>query len=140
MTGGGSCEVFALERGGARWVLRRAPAHPSSSTAHDVIREFRLLDAIKDTGARIPWPIVACDDSEVFGAPFYVMERIDGEPVRSPDGSTPTDRRSTRRQSSTATTRWTTRCTRPRAHRDFSPSSIGRWRRSATRLSTWRGQ
>jgi aminoglycoside phosphotransferase (APT) family kinase protein len=83
MTGGGSCEVFGLERGGERWVLRRAPAHASSSTAHDVIREFRLLDAIKDTGVRIPRPVVACDDPEVFGTPFYVMERIDGEPVRA---------------------------------------------------------
>jgi aminoglycoside phosphotransferase (APT) family kinase protein len=83
MAGGGSCEVFALERGGERWVLRRAPAHASSATAHDVVREFRLLDAIKDTGVRIPRPVVACDDAEVFGAPFYVMERIDGEPVRA---------------------------------------------------------
>lgn len=83
MAGGGSCEVFGLERGGLRWVLRRAPAHRSSSTAHDVIREFRILDAIKDTGVRIPWPIVACDDPEVFDGRFYVMERIDGVPVRN---------------------------------------------------------
>lgn len=48
MTGGGSCEVFALDRGADRWVLRRAPRHASSSTAHDVLREFRILDAIKD--------------------------------------------------------------------------------------------
>jgi aminoglycoside phosphotransferase (APT) family kinase protein len=83
MVGGGSCEVFALERGGERWVLRRAPAHASSSTAHDVTREFRILDAIKDTGVRVPRPIVACDDASVFEGPFYVMERIDGVPVRS---------------------------------------------------------
>ena len=83
MVGGGSCEVFALERGGHRWVLRRAPAHASSATAHDVTREFRILDAIKDRGVRIPRPIVACDDASVFDAPFYVMERIDGVPVRS---------------------------------------------------------
>ena len=83
MQGGGSCEVFALERGGERWVLRRAPAHASSSTAHDVGREFRILDAIKDTAVRIPRPIVACDDPTVFDAPFYVMERIDGVPVRT---------------------------------------------------------
>jgi aminoglycoside phosphotransferase (APT) family kinase protein len=82
MVGGGSCEVFALERGGERWVLRRAPAHASSSTAHDVTREYRILDAIKDTGVRVPRPIVACADASVFGAPFYVMERIDGVPVR----------------------------------------------------------
>ena len=83
MQGGGSCEIFGLERGGERWVLRRAPAHASSSTAHDVGREFRILDAIKDTPVPIPRPIVACDDPGVFGSPFYVMERIDGVPVRT---------------------------------------------------------
>jgi aminoglycoside phosphotransferase (APT) family kinase protein len=81
MTGGGSCEVFALDRGPARWVLRRAPRHASSATAHDVLREFRILDAIKDEPVAIARPIVACADATVFGAPFYVMERIDGRPI-----------------------------------------------------------
>ena len=35
MAGGGSCEAFAVDRGAALWVLRRAPQHASSSTAHD---------------------------------------------------------------------------------------------------------
>ncbi len=83
MVGGGSCEVFAVDRGGARWVLRRAPRHASSATAHDVLREFRILDAIKDEPVAIARPVVACDDPDVFGAPFYVMERIDGRPIRS---------------------------------------------------------
>jgi len=81
MTGGGSCEVFAVDRGPARWVLRRAPRHASSATAHDVLREFRILDAIKDEPVAIARPIVACDDDAVFGGPFYVMERIDGKPI-----------------------------------------------------------
>jgi aminoglycoside phosphotransferase (APT) family kinase protein len=81
MTGGGSCEVFAIDRGGDRWVLRRAPRHASSSTAHDVLREFRILDAIKDTPVPIARPVVACEDAAVFDAPFYVMARIDGRPV-----------------------------------------------------------
>ncbi len=83
MVGGGSCEVFALDRGASRWVLRRAPQHASSATAHDVLREFRILDAIKDEAVRIARPVVACDDPGVFGAPFYVMERVDGQPIRS---------------------------------------------------------
>jgi aminoglycoside phosphotransferase (APT) family kinase protein len=81
MTGGGSCEVFAVDRGPARWVLRRAPRHASSATAHDVLREFRILDAIKDERVAIARPVVACADDEVFGSPFYVMERIDGRPI-----------------------------------------------------------
>ena len=62
-------------------MLRRAPEHASSATAHDVLREFRILDAIKDTSVPIARPVVACGDPEVFGAPFYVMDRIDGQPV-----------------------------------------------------------
>ena len=58
MVGGGSCEIFAVDRGGERWVLRRAPRHASSSTAHDVLREYRILDAIKDEPAcASPTPI-----------------------------------------------------------------------------------
>jgi aminoglycoside phosphotransferase (APT) family kinase protein len=81
MVGGGSCEVFAVERGSERWVLRRAPSHASSATAHDVLREFHILDAIKDEPVPIARPVVSCGDAEVFGAPFYVMERIDGRPI-----------------------------------------------------------
>jgi aminoglycoside phosphotransferase (APT) family kinase protein len=82
MPGGGSCEIFAVDRGADRWVLRRAPRHASSSTAHDVLREFRILDAIKDEPVRIARPVMCCDDPAVFGSPFYVMARVDGVPVR----------------------------------------------------------
>jgi aminoglycoside phosphotransferase (APT) family kinase protein len=82
MAGGGSCEVFAVERAGERWVLRRAPRHVSSATAHDVLREHRILAAVADAGVRIARPVVGCGDPAVFGAPFYVMQRIDGVPVR----------------------------------------------------------
>lgn len=82
MPGGGSCEIFDLARGDDRWVLRRAPRHASSSTAHDVLREFRFLDAIKDEPVRIARPVLCCDDPAVFDSPFYVMARVDGVPVR----------------------------------------------------------
>ena len=83
MTGGGSCRVYAIDRGDARWVLRMAPAHASSATAHDVVREFRILDAIGDQPVPIARPILACEDPDVFGGPFYLMERVDGIPIRS---------------------------------------------------------
>jgi aminoglycoside phosphotransferase (APT) family kinase protein len=65
-----------------------APAHASSATAHDVIREYRILDALRNTPVPIAQPVVACDDPAVFGGPFYVMDRVDGQPIRSkvPDG------------------------------------------------------
>lgn len=83
MAGGGSCEVFAVDRGEEHMVLRRAPQRANTSRAHDVLREFRILDAIADEPVRIPRPIAACDDPKVFGSPFFLMERIDGAPIRS---------------------------------------------------------
>jgi aminoglycoside phosphotransferase (APT) family kinase protein len=83
MAGGGSCEVFRVDRGPSRWVLRRAPRHANAATAHDVLREFRILDAIKDEGVPIARPVVSCDRPDVFGAPFYVMEYVDGVPIRA---------------------------------------------------------
>ena len=56
LKGGGSCEIFSVRRAGEHWVLRRAPQKASSSTAHDVLREHRILDAIKDAKVRIARP------------------------------------------------------------------------------------
>ena len=81
LTGGGSCEAFAIDRGNARWILRRAPRHVNVAGAHDVLREYEILDAIKDEPVAIARPILACDDASVFGAPFYVMERINGSAI-----------------------------------------------------------
>jgi aminoglycoside phosphotransferase (APT) family kinase protein len=83
LTGGGSCDAFAIDRGSARWVLRRAPRHVNVASAHDVLREYRILDAIKDAPVAIARPIVSCADPAVFGAPFFVMERIDGSAILS---------------------------------------------------------
>jgi aminoglycoside phosphotransferase (APT) family kinase protein len=82
LPGGGSCEVFALERGDQRWILRRAPAHANTKRAHDVLREYRILHAIHGCEVRVPRPIVSCDEPRVFDRPFYVMERVEGVPVR----------------------------------------------------------
>jgi aminoglycoside phosphotransferase (APT) family kinase protein len=46
-----------------------------------VLREFRILDSIKDEPVAIARPVVGCDDANIFGAPFYVMERIGGRPI-----------------------------------------------------------
>lgn len=81
MRGGGSCEAFAVDRGGQRWVLRRAPRHATSATAHDVLREHRILQAIRDEPVPLARPVLACEDPDVFDAPFFLMERIDGTAV-----------------------------------------------------------
>ncbi|MGO9874220.1 MAG: phosphotransferase family protein [Acidimicrobiia bacterium] len=81
VVGGGSCEAFAIDRGDDRWILRRAPRHINAASAHDVLREYMILDAIKDEPVSIARPILSCDDAGVFGAPFFVMERIDGSAI-----------------------------------------------------------
>jgi aminoglycoside phosphotransferase (APT) family kinase protein len=70
--------TFLVRRGDECCVLRRPPRPPLPPTAHDVLREWRLLDAIKDTEVRVPRTLVACEDESVIGAPFYVMEYVEG--------------------------------------------------------------
>lgn len=62
-------------------VLRRPPRGPLPPSAHDVLREARLLGALEDTPVRVPKVLGACDDAGVIGTPFYVMERVPGEVI-----------------------------------------------------------
>jgi aminoglycoside phosphotransferase (APT) family kinase protein len=62
-------------------VLRRPPRGPLPPSAHDVLREARLLSALEPTIVRTPRVLAVCDDTAVIGAPFYVMERVAGEVI-----------------------------------------------------------
>jgi aminoglycoside phosphotransferase (APT) family kinase protein len=75
---GHSNVTFALSTG---VVLRRPPRGPLPPSAHDVLREARLLRALDGTRARVPAVLAVCEDPDVIGAPFYVMERIAGEVI-----------------------------------------------------------
>jgi aminoglycoside phosphotransferase (APT) family kinase protein len=75
---GHSNVTYAIRRGGAEVVLRRPPRPPLPPSAHDVLREARVLSATADH-ARVPDVLAVCDDAAVIGAPFYVMELIEGE-------------------------------------------------------------
>ena len=59
-------------------VLRRPPRGPLPPSAHDVLREARLLRALESTPVRIPKVLAVGDDDAVIGAPFYVMEEVRG--------------------------------------------------------------
>jgi aminoglycoside phosphotransferase (APT) family kinase protein len=76
---GHSNVTYLIERGGREVVLRRPPRPPLPPSAHDVLREARLLSALRDTPARVPDVLAVCDDPSTIGAPFYVMERIEGD-------------------------------------------------------------
>jgi aminoglycoside phosphotransferase (APT) family kinase protein len=78
---GHSNVTYLIERGDAQVVLRRPPRPPLPPSAHDVLREARLLSALQDTPARVPRVLAVCADPDTIGAPFYVMERIEGEVI-----------------------------------------------------------
>jgi aminoglycoside phosphotransferase (APT) family kinase protein len=75
---GHSNVTYLLRRGGERFVLRRPPRPPLPPSAHDVLREARLLGALAGTAARVPRVLAVCDDESVLGVPFYVMEEVAG--------------------------------------------------------------
>jgi aminoglycoside phosphotransferase (APT) family kinase protein len=62
-------------------VLRRPPRGPLPPSAHDVLREARLLSALEPTVVRAPGILAVCDDDAVIGAHFYVMEEVRGDVV-----------------------------------------------------------
>jgi aminoglycoside phosphotransferase (APT) family kinase protein len=75
---GHSNETFFVRRSGREWVLRRPPHGAFLPTAHDVLREYRVLAALEGTAVRAPRPVLACEDPSVIGASFYVMEKVEG--------------------------------------------------------------
>jgi aminoglycoside phosphotransferase (APT) family kinase protein len=77
---GHSNVTFGLSNG---LVLRRPPRGPLPPSAHDVLREARLLSHLEDTPVRVPKVLATCDDTDVIGAPFYVMEHVEGEVIAS---------------------------------------------------------
>jgi aminoglycoside phosphotransferase (APT) family kinase protein len=59
-------------------VLRRPPRGPLPPSAHDVLREARLLTALAPADVRTPKVLAVCAEEGVIGAPFYVMEKVQG--------------------------------------------------------------
>lgn len=70
--------TYRIEADGQPWVLRRPPLSHVQATAHDMGREFRVISALHPTGFPVPKPYAFCPDDSVIGAPFYVMEFVDG--------------------------------------------------------------
>jgi aminoglycoside phosphotransferase (APT) family kinase protein len=69
----------------ARLVLRRPPLGHVLPTAHDMGREYRLISALHGTSIPVARPVTFCSDTDIIGAPFYVMEYVDGLVVRTKD-------------------------------------------------------
>jgi aminoglycoside phosphotransferase (APT) family kinase protein len=63
---------------GTEMVLRRPPRPPLPPSAHDVLREARVISSLDGHGVRVPKVLAVGDDEAVIGAPFYVMEKVEG--------------------------------------------------------------
>jgi aminoglycoside phosphotransferase (APT) family kinase protein len=81
--GGRSNLTYAVTDGKHRWVLRRPPLGHVLPTAHDMAREHRVLEALSKAGFPAPRPVLLCTDTDVIGAPFYLMEHVDGKIYRN---------------------------------------------------------
>ncbi|MEV6084334.1 phosphotransferase family protein [Streptomyces parvulus] len=87
--GGRSNLTYAVTDGTARWVVRRPPLGHVLATAHDMRREHRVISALHPTAVPVPRPLLLCEDEEVLGAPFYVMEFVEGTPYRTAEQLAP---------------------------------------------------
>ncbi|MFJ1790190.1 phosphotransferase family protein [Kitasatospora griseola] len=76
--GGRSNLTYLIEDGASRWVLRRPPLGHVLATAHDMAREYRVLAALAPTAVPVPDPVLLVEDEAVIGAPFYLMEYVEG--------------------------------------------------------------
>jgi len=75
--------TYLLRAGDRELVLRRPPVGAKIKTAHDMGREYRILSQLYPVYKKVPRPLLFCEDEEILGAPFYVMERVSGIILRA---------------------------------------------------------
>lgn len=81
--GGYSNLTFLLKTTGKEYVLRKPPIGANIKSAHDMRREFKVLNSLKPVYKPIPAPILFCDDENIIGSPFYIMEKVRGIILRN---------------------------------------------------------
>ena len=90
VSGGASNEIFEVSRGGHRWALRRPPRRVPPGRNETMMREYRILAALDGTDVPHARAAGACDDPEVLGAAFYLMDFVDGwSPISEPEWPEP---------------------------------------------------
>ena len=87
IAGGASNEIFAVTRGGRQMVLRRPPLKVPEGRNQTMLREYRVLHALRDSDVPHARALGVCEDESVLGACFYLMEHVDGwSPMQLEDG------------------------------------------------------
>lgn len=82
--GGQSNPTFLIEAASGKYVLRRKPPGELLKSAHAVDREFRVISALADTDVPVARAYHLCEDLNVIGSMFYLMEYIDGRVMWDP--------------------------------------------------------
>jgi len=77
---GQSNPTYRVRAASGDYVLRRKPFGQLLPSAHAVDREYRLLSGLQPLGFAVPQPLALCEDPDVIGAIFYVMELAHGRP------------------------------------------------------------
>jgi aminoglycoside phosphotransferase (APT) family kinase protein len=84
ISGGRSNLTYSVrDAAGRSWALRRPPLGKRLGSAHDMGREHRVIAALAGTDVPVPPVVGLCEDDSVNGAPFYVMEFVEGPVLRS---------------------------------------------------------
>lgn len=78
LEGGSSNETLFVTWGDRDLVLRCPPPGETADSAHDILREYTVMDALQDTTVPVPGTVRSCTDHEVLGYDFYLMEQVDG--------------------------------------------------------------
>lgn len=90
---GQSNPTFIIACGGKDYILRKKPPGKLLPSAHAVDREYRILKALSDTDVPVPKALLLCEDESVVGAPFYVMDKVEGRIFRDPSAPEASDAR-----------------------------------------------
>jgi aminoglycoside phosphotransferase (APT) family kinase protein len=80
---GHSNETLFVTWGDQELVIRRPPPGETADNAHDVLREYKVVHALQDSEVAVPTTVAACDDHDIIGSDFYVMERTEGDVIRT---------------------------------------------------------
>lgn len=100
--GGHSNLTYLLRFGNQEFVMRRPPLGPVPAKAHDMAREFRILENVHPVYPLAPRPFVLCEDTKVIGSVFYVMERRRGIVIHTDEPQQLSDNPAARRSVSEA--------------------------------------
>ncbi len=86
ISGGRSNLTFRVtDSQGRSVILRRPPVAHVLSTAHDMAREFKIISALNQVDYLVPETWALCEDPDVTGATFYLMDFVDGHILRNPE-------------------------------------------------------